>query len=200
MIYRKTNWGINICHQADVHVVERFGKMLNTETPGLYFAIPLVDTIRVVRTSEVCLSVLPLRATTQDNVMVETSGSAYVQVLDPVKALYGHVDPYSAVEAHVQVMRWHLSELLGGGDATCGAAGLGAAGRAGPAVCLGHASIAIKLNHLPPLCFREPQSAMRVAIGKLTLDQCFHQRAAINDIVTGSVKTAAEKWGMAVLR
>jgi regulator of protease activity HflC (stomatin/prohibitin superfamily) len=41
---------------------------------------------------------------------------------------------------------------------------------------------------------------MRVAIGKLTLDQCFHQRATINDIVTSSIKSAAEKWGMEVLR
>lgn len=102
MIYEKTNLGLNICHQADVHVIERFGRLLGTQRPGLYMAIPIVDTIRVVRTSEVCLNVPPLRATTQDNVMVETSGSAYVQVLDPVAALYGHVDPYGAVGTHVQ--------------------------------------------------------------------------------------------------
>jgi regulator of protease activity HflC (stomatin/prohibitin superfamily) len=44
------------------------------------------------------------------------------------------------------------------------------------------------------------QSAMRVAIGRLTLDKCFHQRTSINEIVTSSIKSAAEKWGMEVLR
>jgi regulator of protease activity HflC (stomatin/prohibitin superfamily) len=44
------------------------------------------------------------------------------------------------------------------------------------------------------------QSAMRVAIGQMKLDECFHNRSAINDIVTKSIKPAAEKWGMEVLR
>jgi hypothetical protein len=103
MIYDKTNFGFNICHQADVHVVERFGRLSGTQRPGMYVAIPFVDTIRVVRTSEVCLQVPPLRATTEDNVMVDISGAAYVQVRDPIAALYGHVDPFGAVRTHVQV-------------------------------------------------------------------------------------------------
>jgi regulator of protease activity HflC (stomatin/prohibitin superfamily) len=103
MMRRKFNTVLNVCDQASVHAVQRFGRFVGLKQPGLYFAIPFVDTIDIVRTSEVCLDVEPLRATTEDNVQVEISGAAYVQVRDPVLALYGHVNPYNAVHTHVQV-------------------------------------------------------------------------------------------------
>ncbi len=139
------NTVLNICRQSEKHVIERLGKLHDVKGAGIYFAIPFIDTIKVINLPEVCISVPPLRATTLDNVMVDTSGSAYVSITDPVKALYGHANPFWAVETHVQ-------------------------------------------------------SAMRVAIGRLNLDQCFHERGRINDIITENIRHATEAWGMRVLR
>ena len=145
MIFPSSAVVLNVCRESEVHIVERLGKFHSIRKPGWHLTIPVVDKVWKVRTAEMCLDIDPLRATTQDNVMVETCGSAYVQIVDPKEALYGHVNPFAAVSTHAQ-------------------------------------------------------SAMRVAIGGLTLDQCFHNRTAINSSVTESVQAAVGRWGMRVLR
>lgn len=57
-------------------------------------------------------------------------------------------------------------------------------------------------GHFSPLfaVLKHSESAMRAAIGELELDSLFHDRAAINAKISSSITSAAEQWGIQVLR
>jgi len=57
-------------------------------------------------------------------------------------------------------------------------------------------------GHFSPLfaVLKHSESAMRAAIGELELDSLFHDRSAINAKISTAISTAAEHWGIKVLR
>lgn len=57
-------------------------------------------------------------------------------------------------------------------------------------------------GHYSPLfaVLKHSESAMRAAIGELELDALFHDRAAINTKISAAIISAAEQWGIQVLR
>jgi len=103
--------GIIIVKQAEVIIIERFGKYHKTLTSGLNLILPLVDkhrsfTWRSIRedykgnkyVAQIGYTRLDLRETvydfprqnviTSDNVLIEINAMVYFQVTDPFKAVY----------------------------------------------------------------------------------------------------------------
>jgi len=109
---RKENLCVNICRQGEVHLIERFGKYLKAESPGLYLSIPLVERITVVDMREKAIPIEPQLAISRDNVSVKMSGVLYLRFCDPHKAAYGHFSPLFAVLKHSEsAMRSAIGEL-----------------------------------------------------------------------------------------
>ena len=69
-------------------VVERLGKYVRTEPPGLAFIFPFVETIRKVDMREMVLDVEKQDVITKDNVLVTVDAIIYCQVTDSFKILY----------------------------------------------------------------------------------------------------------------
>ena len=103
---------INICPQGRHHVVQRFGKFNRVETGGLFFTIPVIDSIIEHDMREMTLPILPQVAVTKDNVYVELSGVLFVQITDAERASYGVRRPlYSVIKAAEAAMRNAIGEL-----------------------------------------------------------------------------------------
>jgi regulator of protease activity HflC (stomatin/prohibitin superfamily) len=94
---------INVCHQGQAAVVERFGKFHKSVKPGLFFALPLIDRIAyVVDTREMTIGVEPQPATSKDNVSLTIAGTVYVQTTNVEAACYKAKAPLLAVVQHAQ--------------------------------------------------------------------------------------------------
>lgn len=109
----KVNTVINIVPQGHKYVVERFGKLYDIKDSGLFFAIPIIDTISyVVDVRERALDIPPQSAITRDNVSVEVSGNLFVRFMDAEKAAYGAFNPLYSVSQHAQsAMRSAIGEM-----------------------------------------------------------------------------------------
>jgi len=126
-------------------VVERFGRYSHEVSPGLFFAIPFVDTLYSIDFRETVINIRPQSAITKDNVRIELSGCLYVKFEDSYKALYGAKRPlFAAVQ--------------------------------------------------------QAQSVMRSCVGKMEMDDIFHNRTELNDSVREGVQNATEFWGLTVNR
>jgi len=141
----RTNTLINLCHQGTVMVVERFGRYSHEVSPGLFFAIPFIDTLYSIDFRETVINIRPQSAITKDNVRIELSGCLYVKFEDSYKALYGAKRPlFAAVQ--------------------------------------------------------QAQSVMRSCVGKMEMDDIFHNRTELNDSVREGIQNATEFWGLTVNR
>ena len=93
--------------------IERFGKFSHTATPGLSFAIPIIDEIAYKRSlKETTIAIHPQTAITKDNVHVHLDGAVYTRVVDAYKASYGIEDPEGAITTLAQsAMRKEVGNL-----------------------------------------------------------------------------------------
>ena len=67
---RKFNTVLNICHNGENVIIERFGKFHKIQPPGLFFAIPFIDKISyVVNQRETTIEIDPQSTITKDNVL-----------------------------------------------------------------------------------------------------------------------------------
>uniref|UniRef100_A0A7S4KLZ1 Band 7 domain-containing protein n=1 Tax=Paramoeba aestuarina TaxID=180227 RepID=A0A7S4KLZ1_9EUKA len=108
----KLNQCINICPQGFQDIVTRFGSYARTASPGLYFAIPFIESIQRVDMREMTLEIQPCTGITQDNVSVQTGGALYVQVIDPQKACFAARRPLEAILIHaISVMRSRIGTV-----------------------------------------------------------------------------------------
>ena len=98
-----TNTVLNIVPQGSAHVIERFGKFLRMQPPGLYLAIPLVDRIAYrIDMRERALEIRPQMAITKDNVSLQVSGNVFTRFVDAQTAAYGSVNPLYATYQHAR--------------------------------------------------------------------------------------------------
>lgn len=70
--------------------MERMGKFERVLTPGLQIMIPVLDSIKYVKSlKEMTVEIPAQSAITLDNVTLELDGVLYYKVVDPIKASYG---------------------------------------------------------------------------------------------------------------
>lgn len=94
-------------------MIERFGRYHRTATPGLNFAIPILESIAYRRSlKESTIPVRPQTAITKDNVHVQLDGAVYTKVANSFNASYGIDDPVNAITVLAQsAMRKEVGNL-----------------------------------------------------------------------------------------
>lgn len=164
--------GIVIVKQAQVVIIERFGKYLETLTPGINWIIPMMDKPHLMewrnsreyidasgRTRSVPFmemrGTIDMRETvydfprqnviTKDNVGIEINALLYFQITDPIKAAY-------------------------------------------------------KVESLPTAIEKLTQTTLRNIIGEMDLDQTLTSREIINSKLQVILDDASNKWGVKVNR
>lgn len=99
----KANTVLNVCPQGHAMIVERFGKIRSIESPGIFFAVPIMDSISyVIDMREKAIEIEPQMAITKDNVSLAIAGNVFVQFDDPQQAAYGSYNPLYAVKQNAQ--------------------------------------------------------------------------------------------------
>jgi len=103
--------GVRIVPQGNKHVVQRLGKYHATLNPGLNLIIPFIDTVSYrITTKDIVLDIPSQEVITEDNAVIETNAIAFINIVNPEKAVYG-VDDYSfAIQNLVQTT---LRSLIG---------------------------------------------------------------------------------------
>lgn len=105
--------GIVMVPQAELWVIERFGKYSKTLESGLNFLLPIVDTISYRHTvKEVAFPIKSQTAITKDNVQLSIDGVVYIKVIDAYKASYAIENPYFAISNLAQTtMRAEIGKI-----------------------------------------------------------------------------------------
>ncbi|MBR1883691.1 MAG: SPFH/Band 7/PHB domain protein [Clostridia bacterium] len=82
-------FSIKVVKQAEVYIIERFGKYYKTASAGLNLIVPFVDKVRaVVSLKQQTMDVPPQGVITKDNVTITIDTVVFYQIMDPVKAVY----------------------------------------------------------------------------------------------------------------
>jgi regulator of protease activity HflC (stomatin/prohibitin superfamily) len=103
--------GVRIVPQGYKHVVQRLGKYHSTLNPGLNFVIPYLDTIAYkVITKDISLDIPTQEVITKDNAVIMTNALAFINVIEPQKAVYG-IDDYRF--AIVNLIQTSLRSIIG---------------------------------------------------------------------------------------
>lgn len=80
---------IKVVKQAEVYVIERFGKYNKTASAGLNFILPFVDKVRaIVSLKQQTMDIPPQGVITKDNVTITIDTVVFYQITDAVKAVY----------------------------------------------------------------------------------------------------------------
>lgn len=99
----KHNTIINICPQGCEMIIERLGKYLRTQKPGLFLALPLIDRISYTfDMREKTISIDPQMAITHDNATLEMSGNLFIQCVDAQRGAYGAENPIRSITEHAK--------------------------------------------------------------------------------------------------
>ncbi len=103
--------GVRIVPQGYKHVVQRLGKYHSTLNPGLNFVIPYLDAIAYkVLTKDISLDIPTQEVITRDNAVITTNAIAFINVIDPQKAVYGIDDFRFAI---VNLIQTSLRSIVG---------------------------------------------------------------------------------------
>ena len=95
--------GVSIVPQGKKYVVQRLGKYHKTLGPGLNIILPYIDTIAYkITTKDIVLDIPSQEVITKDNAVIVTNAVAYINVIDPQKAVYGVEDYTYALQTLVQ--------------------------------------------------------------------------------------------------
>ncbi|HKC27144.1 MAG TPA: SPFH domain-containing protein [Jatrophihabitans sp.] len=90
---------VRIVPQARAAVIERLGRYIRTQGPGLTFLVPFVDRMRpMIDLREQVVSFPPQPVITSDNLTVGVDSVIYFQVTDPRSATYEIANYIQAVE------------------------------------------------------------------------------------------------------
>jgi regulator of protease activity HflC (stomatin/prohibitin superfamily) len=103
--------GVRIVPQGYKHVVQRLGKYHSTLNPGLNFVIPYLDAIaHKVLTKDISMDIPTQEVITRDNAVIMTNALAFINVIDPQKAVYGIDDFRFAI---VNLIQTSLRSIVG---------------------------------------------------------------------------------------
>lgn len=89
--------------QGRKDVVQRLGKYYKTLTPGLNFLIPYIDTVAYkVTAKDIVLDIPSQEVITHDNAVIVTNAIAFINIVNPEKAVYGVENYIIAIQNLVQ--------------------------------------------------------------------------------------------------
>ncbi|MEN2498254.1 MAG: Stomatin-like protein 2, mitochondrial [Marteilia pararefringens] len=108
---RHLHLGLLFVPQQQCWVIERFGKFNRLLSPGLNWAIPLVETIAYKQSlKEIIIEIDPQPVITHDNVTLEIDGVLFAKVRDPYASSYGVDDPENGI---IQLSQTNLRAEVG---------------------------------------------------------------------------------------
>lgn len=87
-----------IVTQGYAGVVERFGRYIRTEGPGLLLLMPMVSRVRLVNLKEQVDEYTPQAVITSDNVTVNIDAVLFFQIVDAAKSVYEVQNYFVALE------------------------------------------------------------------------------------------------------
>jgi regulator of protease activity HflC (stomatin/prohibitin superfamily) len=95
--------GVKIVPQGSKWVIQRLGKFHSTLNPGLNFIIPYFDRVAYrVTTKDIVLDIPSQDVITKDNVVIIANAVAFINILQPEKAVYGVENYIIAIQNLVQ--------------------------------------------------------------------------------------------------
>lgn len=95
--------GVRLVPQGYKWIVQRLGKYHQTLEPGLNFIIPYVDDVSYkVTTKDIVLDIPSQEVITRDNVVIIANAVAFINIVQPEKAVYGVEDYAHGIRNLVQ--------------------------------------------------------------------------------------------------
>lgn len=101
---------IKIIREYERAVIFRLGRLLGVKGPGLFFVIPMIDSMLKVDLRTTVIDVSKQRLITKDNVTVDVDAVVYYRVSDPEKAIVQVEDYEDATRLLAQTT---LRDILG---------------------------------------------------------------------------------------
>lgn len=88
--------------QGSKQVIQRLGKFHKTLGPGLNLVVPYIDQVAYrVTTKDIVTDIPSQEGITQDNVVIIANAVAYINIVEPEKAVYGVEDYEIAIKTLV---------------------------------------------------------------------------------------------------
>jgi regulator of protease activity HflC (stomatin/prohibitin superfamily) len=78
---------VRIVREYERGVIFRLGRVIGAKGPGLFFIIPIIDTMVRVNLQTITADIPPQDVITKDNVTVRVNAVTYFNVVDPVRAV-----------------------------------------------------------------------------------------------------------------
>jgi len=78
---------VRIVREYERGVIFRLGRVIGAKGPGLFFIIPVIDTMVRVNLQTITADIPPQDVITKDNVTVRVNAVTYFNVVDPVRAV-----------------------------------------------------------------------------------------------------------------
>ncbi|MGH1439480.1 MAG: SPFH domain-containing protein [Cellvibrionaceae bacterium] len=95
--------GVRIVPQGYKHICQRLGKYNRTLNPGLNIIVPYIDSVPYqITTKDIVLDIPSQEVITQDNAVIIANAVAYINIVQPEKAVYGVEDYILAIRNLVQ--------------------------------------------------------------------------------------------------
>ncbi|MEM4472894.1 MAG: slipin family protein [Archaeoglobaceae archaeon] len=101
---------IRIVKEYERGVIFRLGRLVGAKGPGLFFIIPIIDSMTKVDLRTVTYDVPAQEVVTKDNVTVKVNAVVYYRVIDPAKAV---TEVYDYMYATAQIAQTTLRSIIG---------------------------------------------------------------------------------------
>ncbi|WP_290898571.1 slipin family protein [Ferroglobus sp.] len=102
--------GIRIVKEYERGVIFRLGRLVGARGPGIFYVIPILESMQVVDLRTVTYDVPPQEVVTRDNVTVRVNAVVYYRVVDPEKAI---TEVYDYKFATAQIAQTTLRSVIG---------------------------------------------------------------------------------------
>ncbi len=91
---------VKIVQEYERGVIFRLGRLVGARGPGLFFIIPILETMRRIDLRTIVLDIPPQEVITRDNVTTRVNAVLYYRVMDPNKAVV-QVEHYPSATAQI---------------------------------------------------------------------------------------------------
>lgn len=103
--------GVRVAAEWERGVILRLGKFQNVLGPGIFYTIPILDTVHFIDTRTLVINIPHQKVITRDNVPAEVDSALFFLVSDPNKAVTSIRDFQFAVSQYAQAA---LRDVIGG--------------------------------------------------------------------------------------